>query len=733
MSAGVRDGSGSRRRPDIDWVRALALLAVAAMLGTALQVMYHFIDVTGVPSQFLVLLALSFVLATVLARTVRPAVAVAVGAALLAAGIWWYLSRLSGPVLWGVLLSDTLGLLSGRSLLQIANIRAWVLGVTPGPVVVTWYFAVRRRYAVAVTVAGATLGFFVLTGDADVVTTLSGVVAGAVAIGLGDFDRRGEPVVSAETIAVVAAAMIVVPSLVSVVPTTAADVQVAGEIGPDASLEASLVTADDDISVQGPITLSPEVRFTVEADEGRYWRVASYDRYTGQDWVRTGGTDPYEGTLDPPPGPTRRVDQTVRPETELGVAPSAWKPIQVEGLNGARVAEDGSLATGETVGSGEVYRVRSAVPDPSPAQLREAGTDYPEGIQERYTQLPESTPDRVGVRTERLTRNADNPYETALTIEQWLRNNRDYSLSVQRPNGDVADGFLFEMDAGYCTYYATTMTTMLRSQDIPARFVVGYTSGQRVEEDRWVVRGLNAHAWVEAYFPEYGWVRFDPTPSGPREAARQERLDAARASNESNVDTGGSQQVTEQWTPTDDGSSSGQTPVDDGDQTSPASGRDVDPSTPPGGIITADLDQDGVASDPGGPDGGSGDGGGAFPSPTRQEFALAAVALVGLAVGLRRSGVVEKTYRAAWLRYQPRTDDPARDVERAFQRLVYHLERDHYRSRLATETVDEYLDAVDADERARRVAAIRERCRYAGEADPADADEAVRLVNELVR
>ncbi|WP_226022168.1 transglutaminaseTgpA domain-containing protein [Halomicrobium salinisoli] len=729
MSDGVRGSSDNHRLPAVDWVRALALLAVAAMLGTALQVMYHFIDVTGLPSQFLVLVALSFVFATVLARTVRPAVAVAVGAVLLAAGVWWYLSRLSGPVLWGVLFGDTLGLLTGRSLLQIANIRAWVLGVTPGPVVVTWYFAVRRQYAIAVAVAGGTLGFFVLSGDADVVTTLSGVVAGAVAVGLGDFDRRGEPVVSAETIAVVAAAMIVVPSVVSVVPTSAADVQVAGEIGPDASLEASLVNTDDDLSVQGPITLSPEVRFTVEADEGRYWRVASYDRYTGQDWVRTGGTDPYQGNLDPPPGPARRVDQTVRPETELGVAPAAWKPVQVDGLDGARVAEDGSIAPGGTVGSGDVYRVRSAVPDPAPAQLREVGTDYPEGIEEQYTQLPESTPDRVGVRTERLTRDADNPYETALTIEQWLENNRNYSLDVRRPNGDVADAFLFEMDAGYCTYYATTMATMLRSQDIPARFVVGYTSGQRVEEDRWVVRGLNAHAWVEAYFPEYGWVRFDPTPGGGRDAARQERLDEARASNESDVDTGGSEQVTEEWTATDGGSGTEQTPDGEASPTRSGPAPDVDPSTPPGGVITGDLDPDAPSGD-----GGGGDGGGpAFPSPTRQELALAAVALVGLAVGLRRSGAVGTAYRAVWLRYQPRTDDPAQDVERAFQRLLYHLGRDHYRSRLPTETVDEFLDAVDADERARRVAEIRERCRYAGEADPADADEAVRLVNELVR
>lgn len=72
------------------------------------------------------------------------------------------------------------------------------------------------------------------------------------------------------------------------------------------------------------------------------------------------------------------------------------------------------------------------------------------------------------------------------------------------------------MDAGYCTYYATTMVTMLRSQGVPARFVVGYTTGEQVGDDRYRVRGLNSHAWVQVYFPDVGWVRFDPTPAGPR-------------------------------------------------------------------------------------------------------------------------------------------------------------------------------------------------------------------------
>ncbi|WP_148417044.1 transglutaminase-like domain-containing protein, partial [Haloferax sp. KTX1] len=107
----------------------------------------------------------------------------------------------------------------------------------------------------------------------------------------------------------------------------------------------------------------------------------------------------------------------------------------------------------------------------------------------------------------------------------------------------------FEMDEGYCVYFATTMVTMLRTQGIPARMTVGYTSGQRIDENQWVVRGLNSHAWVEVYFPDQGWVQFDPTPSGPREAVRQQRIE--EASSDDSSPTVGDDTPVEQYTPSD--------------------------------------------------------------------------------------------------------------------------------------------------------------------------------------
>jgi len=249
-----------------------------------------------------------------------------------------------------------------------------------------------------------------------------------------------------------------------------------------------------------------------------------------------------------------------------------------------------------------------------------------------------------------------------------------------------------------------------------------------------VVRGLNAHAWVEVYFPEYGWVQFDPTPGGPREAVREQNLQQARDNEETAVDTtetGG----TGEWTPSETQTPEPLTTAAEGSSnvSADADSGPVESPTLPAGIITQDLP--GVNAT-GANATGTGEGAatdGPLPRmPTRQQFALVLVAALGAAVGVRRSGVPERAYRALWLRYQPRAD-PATDVERAFQRLQHYLGENHYRPRWDDETVREYVDAIDADPRARRVAAIRERARYRGDVSEADADEAVRLVNELVR
>jgi hypothetical protein len=80
----------------------------------------------------------------------------------------------------------------------------------------------------------------------------------------------------------------------------------------------------------------------------------------------------------------------------------------------------------------------------------------------------------------------------------------------------VADYFLFDLKRGYCDYYATAMVVLARASGLPSRFVSGYASGSYdAPNAQYVVRELNAHSWVEVYFPEIGWIEFEPTASQP--------------------------------------------------------------------------------------------------------------------------------------------------------------------------------------------------------------------------
>ena len=110
--------------------------------------------------------------------------------------------------------------------------------------------------------------------------------------------------------------------------------------------------------------------------------------------------------------------------------------------------------------------------------------------------------------------NAQTPYDQARAIERWLRTNIQYNESIPNPPAgqDPIDWFLFEQQEGYCTYYASAMVMMLRAQGIPARMAAGFAAGTwDPEQNAYLVRERDAHTWVEAYFPGYGWIEFEPT------------------------------------------------------------------------------------------------------------------------------------------------------------------------------------------------------------------------------
>ena len=75
------------------------------------------------------------------------------------------------------------------------------------------------------------------------------------------------------------------------------------------------------------------------------------------------------------------------------------------------------------------------------------------------------------------------------------------------------ESFLFTHKVGYCQQFSGAMAMLLRMGGIPARVAAGFTTGVPERGHTWQVSDTDAHAWVEAWFPRYGWVRFDPTPT----------------------------------------------------------------------------------------------------------------------------------------------------------------------------------------------------------------------------
>ncbi|MFC4450181.1 DUF3488 and transglutaminase-like domain-containing protein [Halorussus aquaticus] len=268
-----------------------------------------------------------------------------------------------------------------------------------------------------------------------------------------------------------------------------------------------------------------ETHFTVRSSVPSYWRTGAYDTYTGSGWERSGDRQPYTGPMRGEGIRGREVQYRVTLRQSATALPSVWRANSVSGTgsDSLYVTDQRGFVAADPVSAGTTYSGVSHLPARDPAVLKTAGRDYPAEIERRYTALPEDTDPRLGRFTTRLTADADNPYETAARIESWLESNKTYSLNVSQPTGeDVASQFVFDMEKGYCEYFATSMTAMLRSQGVPARYVVGYSTGQSIGSNAYKVRAMNAHAWVEAYFPDVGWVRFDPTPGSARLQSEQQ-------------------------------------------------------------------------------------------------------------------------------------------------------------------------------------------------------------------
>jgi transglutaminase-like putative cysteine protease len=253
-----------------------------------------------------------------------------------------------------------------------------------------------------------------------------------------------------------------------------------------------------------------------------YWRSLVYDVYTGQGWQTSATTEagysPGEFIFENFTTPGRYLVQRIEGAVDLngllytaGAPAAAARPVT--GLwRTPPQADDPGDGFAFTLTSNR-YQAVSWLAAAGSQDLRQASNLYPPAIAQRYLQLPDSLPMRVRQLALRLTQAQPTNYDKALAIESYLRR-YTYNLALPDPpyDRDLSDYFLFELQQGYCDYYATAMVVLARAAGIPARLVTGYATGAfDPQQSQYRVVEADAHSWPELYFPGFGWIEFEPT------------------------------------------------------------------------------------------------------------------------------------------------------------------------------------------------------------------------------
>jgi hypothetical protein len=267
--------------------------------------------------------------------------------------------------------------------------------------------------------------------------------------------------------------------------------------------------------------------FTVSATRPAYWRLYALDRFDGLTWS---SSDPEAKTgLDL--GSRAELPATVALPEDAPLLAQRYRLLQdLDGpwLPMAHPAEWVALPEGELrfqpdlntlvtdadLEEGFTYSVRSRVLAPTPGDLDLVRFDTPDRYG-AYTFLPASVDERVGDLARRWAGGEPTPYRQILAIQNRLLGDAfEYDLDVE-PAADAGAllEFLTGSRRGFCQQFATAMAVLVRELGYPSRVAVGFRAGTP-DRGTYVVQNLDAHAWVEVFFPGVGWLPFEPTP-GP--------------------------------------------------------------------------------------------------------------------------------------------------------------------------------------------------------------------------
>ncbi len=256
----------------------------------------------------------------------------------------------------------------------------------------------------------------------------------------------------------------------------------------------------------------------------RRWRGVALDTFDGLSWSKSKGTikEPFAKDdrgliqVDFASGRDTLVQQTIYLEPlDTPVIFSLPHMIAIQSDLPYVFRDKYGSITFQGRGERISYKALSDVSGPTAAQLRNDVSPYPMS-QANYLQLPDSFDHRIADLAVEFTKGTTNRYDAAAAIENHLQNDFGYTLEQKASGDQPLSDFLFNVRQGHCEYFATAMAIMLRTQGIEARIVNGFSQGEYNDTaDFWVIRQLNAHSWVEVYFPATDtWQTFDPTPFG---------------------------------------------------------------------------------------------------------------------------------------------------------------------------------------------------------------------------
>ena len=294
----------------------------------------------------------------------------------------------------------------------------------------------------------------------------------------------------------------------------------------------------DDSRLGGPFKADPTIVFTARTQNKHYWRVETKDFYTGKGWGIS--ENPKKISFKNKNGGGRWFEQNTKTETtEATITMQKSYPhlTYPAGLVSVEASSDVSYSVDpfsekiytmneDSSTTLHSYKVTYEIPEFSIENLKAVKTNEGQEtnpyFMTKYTQLPESLPQRVKDLAVNLTNDKDNRYDKVLAIENYFTDNsftyESTNVLFPAKSQDYVDQFLFDTKSGYCNNFSTSMIVLLRSAGIPARWVKGYTEGtldntlaSAEGADVYTITNDNAHSWVEVYFPGYGWIPFEPT------------------------------------------------------------------------------------------------------------------------------------------------------------------------------------------------------------------------------